>query len=46
MSLDSSTDEPLEEGFDFRQPLSLFWWLLGMVFGLYDQSRVVKVKQT
>jgi len=34
MSLDNSTDETLEEGFDFRQPLSLFWhwaWLIVLV---------------
>ncbi len=27
------------------KPGFLFWWLLGMVFGLYDQSRGVRVKQ-
>jgi len=34
MALDSSNDENLEEGFDFRQPLSLFWhwaWLIALV---------------
>jgi hypothetical protein len=34
MSLDSTTEETLEEGFDFRQPLSLFWhwwWLIVLV---------------
>jgi VIT1/CCC1 family predicted Fe2+/Mn2+ transporter len=25
------------------KPGFLFWWLLGMVFGLYDQNRQVKV---
>lgn len=34
MSLDNTTDESFEEGFDFRQPLSLFWhwaWLIVLV---------------
>ncbi|OGN98616.1 MAG: hypothetical protein A2Z71_11050 [Chloroflexi bacterium RBG_13_50_21] len=26
------------------KPGFLFWWLLGMVFGLYDQNRMVKVE--
>jgi putative inorganic carbon (HCO3(-)) transporter len=26
------------------KPGFLFWWLLGMVFGLYDQNRLVKVQ--
>ncbi len=34
MTMDNSSDEPLDEGFDFRQPLSLFWhwaWLIALV---------------
>jgi len=26
------------------KPGFLFWWLLGMVYGLYEQSRPAKVK--
>jgi capsular exopolysaccharide synthesis family protein len=34
MSMDNASDETMEEGFDFRQPLSLFWhwaWLIALV---------------
>jgi hypothetical protein len=27
------------------KPGFLFWWMLGMIFGLYDQSRPARVKQ-
>ncbi len=34
MNMENSTDETLDEGFDFRQPLSLLWhwaWLIALV---------------